>query len=1552
MWQAPMPPGPAFGAGPQGQVAPPNPEMRPEQMGEQLGRKVEVHIEKLLDMPRKYVFRRPRSYIVKAFSEDDLKHPLARSRALEGYQGWTPQGHDASGDDIDNLDVKPSEGRLRLETESNLIYIQIEYTGDDGRRSSGEIIGRCHIHRLDPRSAQTWPYMLSDLDGNSVNCGIQLRLAEIDGQIPRQRPMPQEQMHPEMAQHGMPQQGMPYPGQMGYMDPQMLSHYYGMVEPAHHRHGAPPGYPHTPHPGQVFGAPNLHGMVPGVPQGAPNSAVMYTYSYSLPPVEHANPVVAGDYNRRAAERPKCYYDRYAQGPTFDVFETDRVDDGLTEAWAIKPQWSISGLDGDERDLEFKAKYHEEWNKPLDAYDKPLFLEEEHRMFADMDVSLVKAVAPRHKFKQAAAKEASSRAKEGLPELSFDQWIPYTKPLEAIANPEAPKRKIREAVEDVLVEKWAQGLSTLPRLARGKVHVEMGQVDPKQAEKIQLESLKLTDLHQGMEPDDFEVQVIGQLEPQGQPRHEKKVWYRTPKQKQEKQWSDQESWMRAFGTNELSVYVTCQRGHRGGSHVLNQDNFSLTKANHDMVLYVICDGHGPWGHLVSYRVVQSLPKILFDLLQSPNHPAPEEALLHSFHEANEDLSIFASTQRFDVQDSGTTCAAVLRIGPDVQVAWVGDCGAVGATVDQEGHMVDFVTTSHTTEVPKEYERLKAHGAMLQKVHPHKALRVFKPHTESPGLFATRCLGDTLANDRYGISSQPDVKKTSFPEKPGVILLASGGLWSVIPDGDGVLSILTKSGVYAGCNGHRHALMALSGLAQKIWSKEEEGGTGHFCDDITCMLLHWERPGMWEPPPRPRSLHSGSPPRRSAHQGQEEARGDTPPRSRSKSKSPPQNSRVIDRNEIAQSPSRAKSNSPPTKSRDTKNGEDSIQRSVSKPLVSTGKRTKPTTTQPSLSRNEMQDLRMKTHLVQPDPALSHPDILAQVVSCIDLEDSHDSEKSVWLSKRGEPTASRIDNTDRDWLSEFQAKNIQVGTISKKGRTHSQSHDPNQDSYSMTSATGNRAVYVVCDGHGTLGHIVSFRVAQTLPMFVLKGLSAIKAKEPPENVLNRAIKDASAELDTFAKESGLDLADSGTSCCAAVRLEDRVFVAWVGDCRALVATVAGQHKRVDLMSTPHLASDGAEYRRICEAGGLSVQPGKSNDMARVTAPGETNLGLSISRALGDFRLTRGKHAGGIICQPDMTKTTFGGGGSNPPGLVLLTSGGVCECFDGNVGDEILDELAVKGPLLQKGPDAALKSLCHISKEKWKARFNEYCEDMSAILIRWVGPSSATTLSSTALLGQPHSSILHARPQNIPLQEQSQPMSSLATISERAPPRPTTLSASSHGLQTSQVKSWLGGSSLTMASGQLQQSAISGFASRGPSLGAAPIQTSIYADGQEFSELVSHGASFGAVPIQTSMSRGASPAAIPSQTSGQELSQGRVLQSTHSLPSRAIASSTLAPESYRYQETASSTLAPESYQGEPRKFLQAQPRSSGAPVGGKARVALQAPPVTTVAGQEAGAG
>lgn len=646
---------------------------------------------------------------------------------------------------------------------------------------------------------------------------------------------------------------------------------------------------------------------------------------------------------------------------------------------------------------------------------------------------------------------------------------------------------------------------------------------------------------------------------------------------------------------------------------------------------------------------------------------------------------------------------------------------------------------------------------------------------------------------GVVAQPDVKKTSFEELPGLVVLGTGGLWGVIPDGAAVLSILSRAGVRPGSREHRKALMALSGLAQKIWSKEE--GEEGMCDDVTCMLLHWHRPGPHEGPPGP------------AGRGVVD----------------------IDSCEAA---------------------------NLSPPEVTTGLRTKPTTCQPSLSLREVEALCNKAHLVQPDPALGHPDIVAQVVSCVEAGEPFDMEKPVWFSEKGEPRALRLDNVNKEWLSKFQASNIKVATLCRKGRRHGESHDPNQDSYSITSATRNRAVYVVCDGHGSHGHLASFRVAQSLPMLVLKGLS-LNTSEPPENVLSRAIREANADLESFGRQNGLDFSDSGTSCSVALRLEDRAFVGWLGDCGALVATVMGQHKKVDFMSKPHLPSEDGEFRHLSRSR-LAVKA-SADDMARVYCPGQDRPGLSISRTLGDFMVMPDDSGGGVTCEAEITKTTFGA--RNPPGLVLLGSGGACEYFDDSIVGE--DMLGTMGPMLQKGPDLALKSLCHASQERWKAKFNDYCEDVSAILIQWVGdgqvasglPSVVQHTTLPSALAQPR-----------------------ALDPNRGQPRV---------VQASEI------------------SPSDGSPLRGPSALATTER---------------------AQPMAFSPSR-AGAAAAPlrgAPIQGQELTQDRVSQAPGwSLPSTSQAAEAAAP-----------------MQGEPRKFLQAQPRSGAASAANKTKVALRAPP------------
>merc|ERR1719162_1376441 len=112
--------------------------------------------------------------------------------------------------------------------------------------------------------------------------------------------------------------------------------------------------------------------------------------------------------------------------------------------------------------------------------------------------------------------------------------------------------------------------------------------------------------------------------------------------------------------------------------------------------------------------------------------------------------------------------------------MGDCGAVVGSVGHGQQQVDFMTPLHTTDVPSELARVKSEGASIHQISPHNA----------GGIFATRVLGDTLVTDVHGVSTEPDVKKTSFYSAPGVVLLASGGVWGILPDPEAVLHLIAR------------------------------------------------------------------------------------------------------------------------------------------------------------------------------------------------------------------------------------------------------------------------------------------------------------------------------------------------------------------------------------------------------------------------------------------------------------------------------------------------------------------------------------------------------------------------------------------------------------------------------------------------------------------------------------------------------------------------------------------------------------------------------------------
>ena len=96
-------------------------------------------------------------------------------------------------------------------------------------------------------------------------------------------------------------------------------------------------------------------------------------------------------------------------------------------------------------------------------------------------------------------------------------------------------------------------------------------------------------------------------------------------------------------------------------------------------------------------------------------------------------------------------------------------------------------------------------------------------------------------------------------------------------------------------------------------------------------------------------------------------------------------------------------------------------------------------------------------------------------------------------------------------------------------------------MTTAPDDRAVYIVCDGHGPVGHLVAFRVAQSLPKIILADLESEHTQQLlqslPENVIAKAFEAANVDLTQFAANWDLDISASGTAVTLALQQRDSV-------------------------------------------------------------------------------------------------------------------------------------------------------------------------------------------------------------------------------------------------------------------------------------------------------------------------------------------------------------------------------------------------------------------------------
>ncbi len=157
------------------------------------------------------------------------------------------------------------------------------------------------------------------------------------------------------------------------------------------------------------------------------------------------------------------------------------------------------------------------------------------------------------------------------------------------------------------------------------------------------------------------------------------------------------------------------------------------------------------------------------------------------------------EREDASINGTTATVVLQIQTTLYVANVGDSRAVigeeliPVDFDPDDPKADFsklevslrvVSTDHRLDLPAERDRVircggSVHPKITKRGHMVGQQRMWLKDQNVLGLMISRALGDKLART-IGCIAEPDISVTTLCEEHCFVLVASDGVWDVVPD----------------------------------------------------------------------------------------------------------------------------------------------------------------------------------------------------------------------------------------------------------------------------------------------------------------------------------------------------------------------------------------------------------------------------------------------------------------------------------------------------------------------------------------------------------------------------------------------------------------------------------------------------------------------------------------------------------------------------------------------------------------------------------------------------
>ncbi|CAH9106938.1 unnamed protein product [Cuscuta europaea] len=285
-------------------------------------------------------------------------------------------------------------------------------------------------------------------------------------------------------------------------------------------------------------------------------------------------------------------------------------------------------------------------------------------------------------------------------------------------------------------------------------------------------------------------------------------------------------------------------------------------------------------------------------------------------------------------------------------------------------------------------------------------------------------------------------------------------------------------------------------------------------------------------------------------------------------------------------------------------------------------------------------------------------------------------------------------------------------------------NQDCFIIWEEFGCQEDMIFCgifDGHGPWGHFVSKMVRESMPSTLLcnwqESLAEAEAEADPDfgsdddkllskfNIWKNSYLKACATVDQeLEHHPKINSFYSGTTALTIVRQGEEIFIANVGDSRAVLATTDDDGNIVAVQLTVDFKPNiPQEEERIMQCNGrvfcLHDEPG----VHRLWLPNEESPGLAMSRAFGDRCV---KHCG-LISVPDVTQRHI----TNRDQFVVLATDGVWDVISNQEAVQIISTTADRAK--------AAKRLVESAGHAWKRKRRGIAmDDISAIVLFFHSP------------------------------------------------------------------------------------------------------------------------------------------------------------------------------------------------------------------------------------------